>query len=294
MTHICICICTYKREARLAHLLAILQNQKTDGLFTYSILVVDNDRDESAKQTIRTCSATSGVGIDYCVEPEQNIALARNRAVQNAHGDFVAFIDDDELPVDAWLLELYRAFLKYQPSAVLGPVKPQFETRPPAWVVRGGLFERPSYPTGTVLAWHNTRTGNVLLKRSVCSVEGHLFRKEFRHSEDQDFFKRITERGHVVIWCEEGVVYEVQYPDRFTVGYFLRRALLRGNVSLRLRSNKAATVGKSVAAFLIYTGMLPVLCLCGRTWFIKYLIKDCDHIGRLLAACRIDIQRHLA
>jgi hypothetical protein len=32
------------------------------------------------------------------VEPRQGIARARNLAVAHAHGDFLAFLDDDELP----------------------------------------------------------------------------------------------------------------------------------------------------------------------------------------------------
>ena len=40
----------------------------------------------------------SGCRVKYCVEPRQNIALARNKALQNAEGDLIAFIDDDEFP----------------------------------------------------------------------------------------------------------------------------------------------------------------------------------------------------
>ena len=29
----------------------------------------------------------------YCVEPRQNIALTRNKAIEHAKGDFIAFID---------------------------------------------------------------------------------------------------------------------------------------------------------------------------------------------------------
>ena len=42
-SHICVCICTFKRPHLLEGLLSRLQTQRTAGLFTYSVLVVDND-----------------------------------------------------------------------------------------------------------------------------------------------------------------------------------------------------------------------------------------------------------
>ena len=289
--HISVCVCTYRRPKLLAHLLRTLRNQRTDGLFTYSVVVVDNDVEQSARQVVKD-AADGSLSIAYRVEPTKNIAMARNKAVQSSGGEFVAFIDDDEFPVQDWLFQLFRTCAAYGADAVLGPVKPEFETPPPGWVVRARLFERPSYPTGTVLAWHNTRTGNVLLKRGL--FDAHLFRPEFRHSEDQDFFKRIMQRGHVAVWCDEATVFEIQRPERFTVTYFLKRALLRGNVSLRLQSNKLLMVAKSALALTIYTLLLPVLAVLRQDLFIKFLIKDCDHVGKLMAACRIDIQKYLA
>jgi succinoglycan biosynthesis protein ExoM len=288
--HISVCVCTYQRPILLEHLLRRLRNQRTDGLFTYSVVVVDNDVAESARQIV--IDAADGMEIGYWVEPIRNIAMARNKAVQSAVGSFVAFIDDDEFPVPDWLYHAYRTCVAYGADAVLGPVKPQFEAPPPAWVVKGRLFERPTYPTGTVLAWYDTRTGNVLLKRSL--FETHLFRPEFRHSEDQDFFKRVMQAGHVAVWCDDATVFEVQRPERFRVAYFLKRALLRGNVSLRLQSNRLLMIAKSSLALMIYSLLLPVLAVVRRDLFIKFLIKECDHIGKLMAACRIDIQKYLA
>ena len=94
--HITVCICTFKRAAMLAHLLNELENQRTENLFTYSIVVIDNDADESAREAVDSFKRKSTIPVKYYVEPEQNIALARNRAVQNSNGNFLAFIDDDE------------------------------------------------------------------------------------------------------------------------------------------------------------------------------------------------------
>jgi len=292
--HITVCVCTYKRPALLEQLLAALQVQTTAGAFTYSVVVVDNDHDKSAQPVVAARAGSSTIPIEYYCQPEKNIALTRNEAVAHAHGDYVAFIDDDEVPVEDWLAKLHATSRALGADAVLGPVIARFECEPPHWVVRARLFERPQYQTGTVLKWRETRTGNVLIRASVFTRDGLRFRPEYRHSEDQDFFKRLANRGGLIVWCDEAPVFEVQGPDRFKVKYFLKRALLRGNVSLKLVSYERRMVVKSAVAFCIYSLSLPFLLLIRRDLFIAYLVKDCDHIGRLLAACRIDIQAYLA
>src|SRR5882757_8144833 len=74
--HISVCVCTFKRPALLADLLQGLLNQTTDGTFTYSIVLVDNDRHESGRPTVERFQVARPEAIDYFVEPEQSIALA--------------------------------------------------------------------------------------------------------------------------------------------------------------------------------------------------------------------------
>ncbi len=286
--HISICICTYKRPELLAHLLSELQKQITDDIFTYSIIVVDNDRDQSAKGSVESFKLKSNIKTGYFVEPEQNIALTRNRAVENSEGEFVAFIDDDEIPVDDWLIRLYKACDQFNADGVLGPVKPHFENEPPRWIIKGRLFERPSHRTGHVLKWDNTRTGNVLLKRKIFEDKENRFNKIFLTGEDRDFFKRMIKKGFLFVWCDAAPVYETVQPERWKRSFLLRRALFRGKVSLRNSSIGYTDILKSVVAVSIYAVALPFLFLIGQHIFMKYLIKTFDHIGRLLSFFGID------
>ena len=156
--HISVCVCTYKRPELLKRLLEDLRCQDTGGLFTYSIVVVDNDHSRSAEAVVGDFAVSSDIPIKYCIEPRQNIALARNKAIDNVDGDLVAFIDDDEFPIKSWLLTLFEALNKYGVDGILGPVKPYFEDQPPQWVVKGKFYDRPSYPTGFVIDWRRNTT----------------------------------------------------------------------------------------------------------------------------------------
>ncbi|MBE3145414.1 MAG: glycosyltransferase family 2 protein [Planctomycetes bacterium] len=75
-------------------LLQALDGQQTRDFFEYAIVVVDNDRHESGRPIVESEAKRSKTSILYFVEPEQNIAMARNKAVANFRDDFVALIDD--------------------------------------------------------------------------------------------------------------------------------------------------------------------------------------------------------
>jgi glycosyltransferase involved in cell wall biosynthesis len=282
--HITVCVCTYKRRSLLVKLINGLQNQKSHGLFTYGMVVVDNDCAGSARQTVDDCKKKSSMSIRYLVEPEQNIAMARNKAIANAEGDFIAFIDDDEVPGDDWLNNLLHAYEKFGADGVLGPVLPYYDVNPPKWIINGKFYERPSHKTGEVLHWTNTRTGNVMVRMDIFNDGDNRFRREFGSGgEDRDFFRRMIEKGYRFVWCAEAPVYEAVTADRCRRSFMLRRALLRG------QSPNIATVDilKSLCAVPLYTTMLPILFLFSHVYFMKYLIKACDHIGRIFCFCGI-------
>jgi succinoglycan biosynthesis protein ExoM len=284
--HITVCICTFKRAATLAHLLNELENQRTENLFTYSIVVIDNDADESGRETVDSFKRKSTIPVKYYVEPEQNIALARNRAVQNSNGNFLAFIDDDEFPMDDWLLKLYEAIKHFKADGVLGPVIPHFEVEPPKWVVKGKLCERESFRTGTHMKNHrDMRTGNVLLSKVLFDKNEMPFDARFGETggEDSDFFRKRVAKGGVFIWCNEAHVYETVPAQRLKRIYFVKRALLRGVTNSQAISLLSISAVKSAIASICYTLALPAFLLAGQHIFMNYLIRDCDHLGKILA-----------
>jgi len=285
-TKISVCICTYKRPKLLKKLINALQHQDTSGLFIYNIKVVDNDRLGSAEELIYEIRKNSSIPIMYHIEPEQNIALARNKAVIKADGDFIAFIDDDEIPSKSWLINLYKVSQEFRADGVLGPVLPYYEVEPPKWVVRGKFYERPSHRTGEVLNWENTRTGNILLRREIFDNPENLFAREFGSGgEDRDLFRRLIAKGLRFVWCAEAPVYEAVTAERCTRNFMLRRALLRG----QLPHFTTVDLIKSLLAVPLYTAILPFTLISAHHLFVKYLIKDCDHIGRIFSFCGINL-----
>jgi cellulose synthase/poly-beta-1,6-N-acetylglucosamine synthase-like glycosyltransferase len=269
-------------------LLSELRVQDTGGLFTYSIVIADNDELQSGEAVTLDFAAGSHIETRYCVEPRQNIALARNKAVDNARGDFLAFIDDDEFPGKRWLLTLFKACNDYDADGVLGPVRPYFDKDPPKWVVKGKFYERPTYRTGLVIDWRKGRTGNVLLRRRIFAPGGQAFRPSFLTGEDQDFFRRMIEKGHSFIWCNEAVAYEVVPPIRWKRTFLLRRAWLRGAIAVVHPAFGPRQIAKSVIAVPVYAAALPFALVLGHHRFMTLLVKLTDHLGKLLSLLGIN------
>jgi glycosyltransferase involved in cell wall biosynthesis len=268
----------------LQNLLRQIENLDTNGRFTYSVAVADNDANQSAKSAV---SGFAGLSVTYCVEERQNIALARNKAISAKASDFIAFIDDDELPPSDWLLRLFNLCETSKAAGVLGPVHPRFEVTPPNWLLKGRFYERPTHPTGSKLEWRNCRTGNVLFRRSILDGVDPVFRPEYGSGgEDRDFFRRMIERGHTFVWCDEAAVHEIVPAIRWDRKFMLKRALLRGKMSLNETGANPKAIAKSVAGVLAHFLALPFAAIIGQHRLMRHLISLCDHAGKILAALK--------
>jgi succinoglycan biosynthesis protein ExoM len=282
--HISVCICSYQRPALLRRLLLELSQLQTHGLFTYSVVIADNDPGESGRPVVAEMVSSFPTKITYCTEPRRSIAHARNKALENATGEAIAFIDDDEFPEKDWLDNLHTSLVEHKVAGVLGPVRPYFEHVPPAWVIKGRFCERPEQPTGYALRWTECRTGNVLFKREIVYGINPVFLPELGTAgSDVNFFWRMMKQGHKFIWCNEAVVYEVVPPSRCRRRFMLKRALLRGGNYLKHPEGRWRALATSALAVPAYTVMLPFLQLAGHHHFMKYLVKWCDHAARLLS-----------
>jgi succinoglycan biosynthesis protein ExoM len=289
LPHVSVCICTYRRPDLLQRSLNAIRELETAGEFTYSVVVADNDLNESGRRVADGFRQISCIPIVYCVEPVQNIALARNRALSAATGGFVAFMDDDEFPIPEWLREMLKVCNRYNVAGVLGPVRPHFDGQPPRWLKLGNFYERPEHPTGHEMSWEGSRTGNLLFRRDILKDVQEPFRPEFGSGgEDVDFFRRMNEKGHTFVWCKEAIIFEVVPPTRWSRSFLLKRAFLRGRISLRHPGSRLRRIAKSVIAVPCYLLGLPFLFLVGQHAFMKYLVRLCDHLGRLLALVHLN------
>ena len=226
---IAICVATFRRREQLQLLLqgiARLTFRKVQ-MPEIGIVVVDNDEQAGAREVCQAVSVPWP--IRYAVEPRRGITYARNRAIAEAgEVDFVAFIDDDEVPSPHWLDELLWAQAEFAADVVSGPVIPRFSPDVSDWVKRGGFFDPRISTTGTL---RNTCASNNVLVAT--KVFGRLpqFDDSFALSgaEDTNFFLRVNHAGYKIVWSQEAYVCEMISPERANVAWLLRREYQTGN-----------------------------------------------------------------
>jgi succinoglycan biosynthesis protein ExoM len=226
---VAICVATFRRRELLHDLLsgiAQLTFRKVQAP-QIQIVVVDNDELVSAEGICATVS--SPWPIKYVVEAKRGISHVRNRAIAEAGSvDFVAFIDDDEVPSAHWLDELLWTQTEFDADVVSGPALPRYASDVADWVKRGGFFDRRVSATGTTR--RACASNNVL-------VGTHVFRSVLRFddafalsgAEDTHFFLRVSQAGHKIVWSQEAVVFEAVSAERGTVTWILRREYQTGN-----------------------------------------------------------------
>jgi glycosyltransferase involved in cell wall biosynthesis len=269
---------------------------------TFEIVVVDNDAQRSAEATVQAFSKRTHIATTYECEPVQSISLARNRAIRKASGTLVAFIDDDEWPVEEWLSGLHVTLQTHGADGVLGPVVADYPPGAPKWLRKGRFFDRRRLPTGARISAGDARTGNVLLDRRVFAGDGPWFDPALGRTggEDSEFFDRQLRQGRTFVWCDEAVVYESIPPERWRARFHLRRLLRSGVLqgewmrAGRIRSGEASVsqVVARNAAILLGCALLSMpAVLLPRHVGMRIWQKGAYCGGLIAAYCGFSILR---
>ncbi len=130
-----IAIPTFNGERRLPQLLDCLRSQICTEEFTWEIIVIDNNSQDKTREVIHQYQTDwpEAYPLRYYFEPQQGLAFARQRAIDEAKGTWVGFLDDDNLPASDWVTEAYSFAQSYpQAGAFGGQIHGNFEVPPPA------------------------------------------------------------------------------------------------------------------------------------------------------------------
>ncbi|AFY50942.1 glycosyl transferase [Nostoc sp. PCC 7524] len=130
-----VAIPTYNGVNRLPQVLERLRNQIDLHNINWEIIVIDNNSTDGTSQLIKDYQNqwSSYLKLHYYFEPEQGLAFARNKAIQEANGEFIGFLDDDNLPANDWVISAYEFGQKYpKAGAYSSQIHGLFEVEPSA------------------------------------------------------------------------------------------------------------------------------------------------------------------
>ncbi|MBE9129024.1 MULTISPECIES: hormogonium polysaccharide biosynthesis glycosyltransferase HpsE [unclassified Coleofasciculus] len=129
-----VAICTYNGAQRLSKVLNQLRNQVETDDIQWEVLVINNNSTDQTERVVlgyqKSWIQTSP--LRYSFEPKQGLALARQRAVEEAQGKFVGFLDDDNIPSPNWVASAYSFGQSHPKVGAYGSrIDGEFEVSPP-------------------------------------------------------------------------------------------------------------------------------------------------------------------
>lgn len=214
-----VAVCTRDRASDLAICLDALQALDYPAL---DVLVVDN---APSNEETATLVATRFPSVRYVREPRPGLDWARNRAILEAHGEIIAYTDDDVVVDPGWVKALARAFMEHsEVMGVTGLVVP-FELETEAQVLfehYGGFgrgFERKWWrvPSGRPVPWRWLGAGqfgtgaNMAFRRRLFEEVGDFdtaldVGTVTRGGGDLEMFFRVLKAGHTLMYEPEAMI----------------------------------------------------------------------------------------
>ncbi len=200
-----------------------LLNQRTDGEFTFEVVVVDNRSTDNTAEVIAKLQETSPVPLRYILETTPGQVHARHRGFDEAKGEWFANFDDDEVAEPEWVLAMLRLAREKNIRSVGGLL----------WLRLPPDCDRKLHPRvrrilGESVTWPEPRpytrrqgpgSGTQLIHRSVLEEVGRYDVSQSLRGYDTDLYRRMREAG-IESWFAPGsVAYHVTPPNRLTYNY---------------------------------------------------------------------------
>jgi GT2 family glycosyltransferase len=279
---ISVIVCTYNRGIELQAALEALLALKTNGRFSYEIVVVDDASIDATPDVVAEVASRAEVAVRYVRGDGRGIAAARNRGVAESRGAWVAFTDDDQLTDADWLYELYRVALETGASCVGGNRLLLFAgpTISPLNAVTRSILGEELYANESRVVDRRGLPGteNMLIRKDVFRMVGLFDQQMLTGGSDHDLVRRVRRAGLSIWAAPTAVVYHVVPAYRTTVDYF-RLASYRLGANLAYIDCKERGRGRSllICAARIGQALFVGLPLLGMACLVS---DEVEALGR--------------
>lgn len=231
-----VAIPTYNGEHRLPEVLDKLKTQLSTESIAWEILIVDNNSTDNTAGVIQEYQKnwTLPYALRYTRETQQGASFARLKAVREAKGKWIGFLDDDTLPAENWVAAAYQFGSKHPQAGGYGSrVCGDYEVEPPPNFEKIASFfaitERGSQPHlyEPQMKMLPPSAGLVVLKQAWCeSVPSKLFlsgrsERSILNSEDLEVILYIQNSGWEIWYNPEMEIYHKIPRQRLERDYLL-------------------------------------------------------------------------
>jgi len=265
-----IAICTYNRAEVLSYSIkaALKQNIPQD---QYEIIIIDNNCTDETSKIVRNFMSLH-TNIIHVTEKRQGLSFARNKAIEDAKGDFIIYVDDDAEICPDYLFQLDKILMEENEiGAIGGPVEVGWLGKVPSWYEAGldrafnhlyyGSFRmKLQYPKmifGTNMAFPSSllkklggfhtgvgRVGELRLSSKEKKLLQRVDKKErdrfditgYGESDIEILLRIEKNEGLPVIYDPMLKLKHLISPERLSPEYILSKALWQGRSQYRVES----------------------------------------------------------
>ncbi len=234
-------LCSHNHADRLRRTLGDL-GRLDSPVRGWELVAVDNASSDATPALLAdTAWRPEGVPVRVVREMKLGLSNARNRAIEEARGEYILFVDDDETPDSAWLQAYEQAIVNNRPDALGGRIEVMFEQgERPAWLQDELLGFLGQLNHGDECWLTETGTpfygGNFAVRQDLFDAVGgfdtELGRKGSVNDggEDTEFYRRVLAGGHKIRWVPDAVIYHRIQVNKLRRGYFLELHYRQGRM----------------------------------------------------------------
>lgn len=197
-------ICTYNRCESLNRCLESLAQMRSPRDADWELLIVDNNSTDATRDVCEAWRHRLTVPFEYVFEETQGTGAARNKGIQAARGNIVAFTDDDCLVAPDWLENIVREFDGNPRLSGLGGRSEQADARDATLALR--MSEERRVLCSATAALGFIPGCNMAFRRELLADIGGFdpffgAGARFPGAEDTDFLYRAFKRGARLLYA---------------------------------------------------------------------------------------------
>lgn len=174
---------------------ACLASVAKQTLSPLEVLVIDDHSTDGTEEVVRQCKVIfekTGINLEYIfLSQNSGPSVARNKGINKSKGDFIAFLDAD----DVWVRNKLEEVNKFSNLDNLGVICHSYvEIKQVYLDIRFDLYRAEVISIHQLLIRNIAQTSCVVVRKQ----SGLLFNESMRYCEDYDFLMRVAENFKIV------------------------------------------------------------------------------------------------
>lgn len=290
-----VAICTHNRAKDTGEAIESVLAQSFDKE-EIEIVVIDNRSTDNTAEVVLNLRELHGRRIRYFLEKKLGLSVARNRAIQEAYGEYILFLDDDALASYDWIQRIVDVFESDSSiGCVGGKIDPIWETEEPNWIPeehravftildysnRIVEMPAPAIPYGANVAFR------MIVFRQIKPFREDLGRvgSNLLSSEESELIARLREKYKVFYTPFAPVQHKIA-KERTTKTWFLKRIYWQGVSDAVKRKDKSVVSILKHSIRLLQAVGTSLLSIFHFKRFIGQVVKICYRNGSLVGILR--------